>query len=97
MARSTKGPLQSREGEHGDSADQLSSPPCRKSQQDWEKQSSGGHLVENVPKKVLKSTWVSRSKAGKKTTYRSKLEHSGTWGKRGGQEHGLPQVSFCSA
>lgn len=66
VARSTKGPLQSGEGECGDSADQLSFPPCGKSQQDWEKQSSGGHLVENVPKKVLKSTWVSRSKAGKK-------------------------------
>ena len=61
---------------------------CGKSPQNWERQSGGGHLVENVPKKVSKSTWISRSKVGKKQLTeahestpetRGKEEWAGMW------------------
>lgn len=67
---------------------------CGKSPQNWERQRGGGHLVENVPKKVSKSTWISRSKVGKKQLTEANESTPETRGKRGGQECGLPPGLF---
>ena len=93
MVRSTKSPLQTQEGDCGDSADRLWEIPTELGEAEWP-----GPSGRKCTKEGFKIYVDLQIKGWEKTTYRSKREHSRDTGKRGvGRNVDFPQVSFCSA